>query len=181
MFEKQKLHRNGTGNKHLLGYFILSFCLVMFGGIESITANEPLPVEIGAIYNLSGSPTELDIPSSNGALLAVEQMNRKGGVLGSPVRLVMADGESNPKVIAKKTAELREKNPPVSALMGLSDTDMVMASDPVAAGNGRLFLTSGATSPQFSSGFIEFAITCGHSNHKASSVNVLHEHTYFRP
>jgi len=148
MIERYKLHRNGTRNKHLLGYFILIFSLVMLGRFGSITANEPLPVEIGALYNLSGSQAELDIMSSNGALLAVNQMNRKGGVLGRPVRLVMADGESKPTVIAKKTVELLEKNPSVSALMGLSDTDMVMASAPVAARNRRLFLTSGATSPQ---------------------------------
>jgi branched-chain amino acid transport system substrate-binding protein len=151
MFEKQKLNRNGTGNKNLLGYFMLIFCLVMLGGIEVITAKEPLPVEIGALYNLSGSQAELDILSSRGALLAVDQMNRKGGVLGRPVRLIMADGESKLTVIAKKTAELIEKYPFVSAVMGLSDTDMVMASAPVAARNKRLFLTSGATSPQLPS------------------------------
>jgi branched-chain amino acid transport system substrate-binding protein len=151
MVEKQKLNRNGTGNKKLLGYFILIFCLVILGGIEIVAAKAPLPIEIGAIYNLSGSQAELDILSSRGALLAVDQMNRKGGVLGKPVRLIMADGESKPTVIAKKTAELIEKNPSVSALMGLSDTDMVMASAPVAAANRRLFLTSGATSPQLPS------------------------------
>jgi len=148
MIERHKLHRSGTRNKNILGYFILVFSLVMLGGIGSITANEPLPVEIGALYNLTGSQAELDIISSKGALLAVDQMNRKGGLLGRPVRLVMADGESKPTVIAKKTAELLEKNPSVSALMGLSDTDMVVASAPVAAQNRRLFLTSGATSPR---------------------------------
>jgi len=35
--------------------------------------------------------------------------------------------------------------------MGLSDTDMVMASALVAARNRRFFLTSGATSPQLPS------------------------------
>jgi branched-chain amino acid transport system substrate-binding protein len=147
MIEKQKLYRNGTGNKNLLGYFILIFCFVMFCGIEPITADEPVPVEIGAVYNLSGSQAELDIVSSNGALLAVDQMNQKKGVLGRPVRLVIADGESKPTVVKKKTVELLKKNPAVSALMGLSDTDMVLASAPVAAGKGILFLTSGATSP----------------------------------
>jgi len=148
MIERHKLHRSGTRNKNMLRSLILIFSLVMLGGIGSITANEPLPVEIGALYNLTGSQAELDIISSKGALLAVDQMNRKGGVLGRPVRLVMADGESKPTVIAKKTGELLEKNPSVSALMGLSDTDMVMASAPVAAQNRRLFLTSGATSPR---------------------------------
>ena len=151
MFEKQKLNRNGTGNKSLLGSFILIFCFVILGGSASIAAKASLPVEIGAIYNLSGSQAELDILSSRGAILAVAQMNRKGGVLGRPVRLIMADGESKPAVIAKRTKELIEKNPSVTALMGLSDTDMVMASAPVAARNQRVFLTSGATSPRLPS------------------------------
>jgi branched-chain amino acid transport system substrate-binding protein len=170
MFEKQKLNRSGSAIKRFLGYFILIFCLVMLGGIESITAKEPLPVEIGALYNLSGNQAELDILSSRGALLAVDQMNRKGGVLGRPVRLIMADGESKPAVIAKKTAELIEKNPSVSALMGLSDTDMVMASAPVAAKNGRLFLTSGATSPQLPSQVPEYLfLACFGDNVQAAA------------
>jgi len=148
MIEKQKLHRNGPGNKNLLRYFILIFCFVMLCGIGPITADEPVSVEIGAVYNLSGSQAELDIISSNGALLAVDQMNRKKGVLRRPVRLVIVDGESKATVVKKKTVELIEKNPAVSALLGLSDTDMVLASAPVAAGKGLLFLTSGATSPK---------------------------------
>ena len=151
MFEKQTINRNGAGLKGFLGYLILIFGFVMLAGIASITAKEPLPVEIGAIYNLSGSQAELDILSSRGARLAVDQMNRKGGVLGRPVHLVMVDGESKPAVIKKRTIELLEKHPSVSAIMGLSDTDMVMASAPVAAGYRRLFLTSGATSPQLPS------------------------------
>ena len=148
MIEKQKHHISGTGNKNFLRHFILFFCFVMLIGIEPITADEPVPVEIGVVYNLSGTQAELDILSLNGARLAVDQMNRKKGVLGRPVRLVVADGESRPAVVKKKTVELLEKNPYVSALMGLSDTDMVLASAPVAAGNGLLFLTSGATSPK---------------------------------
>ncbi|MGA7146564.1 MAG: hypothetical protein WBY47_18825 [Desulfobacterales bacterium] len=76
MFEKQTLHRNRSGNNNLLGFAILIFCLVMFGGIRSVTAEAPLPVEIGAIYNLSGSQAGLDILSSRGAVLAVDQMNQ---------------------------------------------------------------------------------------------------------
>ena len=170
MFERQKLNRKGTRNKILLGYFILIFCFVMLGGIASVTAKAPLTVEIGAIYNLTGNQAELDIPSSQGAVLAVDQMNRKGGVLGRPVRLVIADGESNPAVVAKKTAELIEKNPSVSALMGLSDTDMVIASARVAARHRRIFLTSGATSPQLPSQVPEYLfLACFGDNVQAAA------------
>jgi branched-chain amino acid transport system substrate-binding protein len=113
----------------------------------SARANEPAPVVLGAIYNLTGSQAGLDIPSSRGAQLAVDQANRGGGVMGRPVRLVLEDGESRPEVIAAKTAAALADNPSMSALFGLSDTDMVLAAAPVAASNGRLFLTSGATSP----------------------------------
>jgi branched-chain amino acid transport system substrate-binding protein len=151
MIKKQTLQKNGTGNKILLGYFILIFCFVMLGWIESIAAKELLPVKIGALYNLTGSQAELDILSSQGAILAVDQMNREGGLMARPVRLVMVDGESKPEIIRDKTVELINENPGVSALIGLSDTDMVMASAPVAAKNRRLFLTSGATSPRLPS------------------------------
>jgi branched-chain amino acid transport system substrate-binding protein len=170
MFERQKLNRSGTRNKNLLGYFILIFSIVILGGVELTPAKEPLSVEIGALYNLSGSQAELDILSSRGALLAVDQMNRQGGVLGRPVRLVMVDGESKPAVIKEKTIELLEKNPSVSALMGLSDTDMVMASAPVAAANQRLFLTSGATSPQLPSQVPEYLfLACFGDNVQAAA------------
>ena len=79
MIEKQKLQLNRTGNKIFLGYFILFFCFIMLVGIEPTTGDEPVPVEIGVVYNLSGTQAELDILSLNGARLAVDQMNRKKG------------------------------------------------------------------------------------------------------
>ena len=102
---------------------------------------------LGAVYNLTGSQAELDIASSRGARLAVDEANRDGGVLGRPVRLVLEDGESRPEVIAARTAAALAGAPSMSALFGLSDTDMVLAAAPVAAKQRRLFLTSGATSP----------------------------------
>jgi branched-chain amino acid transport system substrate-binding protein len=104
-------------------------------------------VVLGAIYNLTGNQAGLDIPSSRGARLAVDEANRTGGVLGRAVRLVLQDGESRPEVIAAKTAAALAGAPSMSALFGLSDTDMVLAAAPVAAQHRRLFLTSGATSP----------------------------------
>jgi branched-chain amino acid transport system substrate-binding protein len=120
--------------------------LILCGG-AAVRATELVPVVLGAIYNLTGSQAGLDIPSSQGARLAVDEANRYGGVLGRPVRLVLEDGESRPEVIAARTAAALADNPAMSALFGLSDTDMVLAAAPVAARHRRLFLTSGATSP----------------------------------
>jgi len=106
------------------------------------------PVVVGALYNLTGAQAELDIPSSQGAQLAVDQANRLGGVLGRRVELEVEDGETSPPVIAAKTAALLDRFDNMAGLIGLSDTDMVLAAAPVAAAAGHVFVTSGATSPE---------------------------------
>jgi len=103
---------------------------------------------IGAVYNLHGFQANLDVPSVQGARLAVREINENDGLLARPVELAVADGISNPKVIARKTTALLKRFPEISAFIGLSDTDMVLAAAPVAASAERVFLTSGATSPK---------------------------------
>jgi len=102
-------------------------------------------VKIGAIYNLEGSQSPLDLPSANGARLAVKEINALGGIEGREIELVLCDGKSDPAVVSGCAEDLVGEN--VSAMMGLSDTDMVLAALPVAAGAEIPFVTSGATSP----------------------------------
>ncbi len=106
---------------------------------------------VGGLFNLEGSQGELDIPSSKGAQLAVDKVNAGGGVLGRQIQLVVEDGRGRPKVLARATRKILKKYPSVAAFVGLSDTDMVLGAAPVAAASGRLFLTSGATSPKLPS------------------------------
>ena len=103
---------------------------------------------IGALYNLTGGQQDLDVPSSRGARLAVDEANRAGGVLGRPVQLILRDGQTKPKVIARETAKLFRQEPAVVGLIGFSDTDMVLAAAAIAAKHDRVFVTSGATSPE---------------------------------
>lgn len=103
---------------------------------------------LGAVYNLSGPQAAFDQPSSRGAELALARANAEGGVLGRKVELVIADPESSLERAAAATSELIEAHPSVSALLGLSDTDMVLAAAPVAADHRLVFVTSGATSPK---------------------------------
>ena len=103
---------------------------------------------IGAMYNLTGGQRDLDIPSSQGAQFAVQEVNKAGGLLGRPVQLVLVDGQTRPAVITEEAAKLFSRNPAIAGLIGFSDTDMVLAAAPVAAKHKRVFLTSGATAPQ---------------------------------
>jgi branched-chain amino acid transport system substrate-binding protein len=103
-------------------------------------------ITLGAVYNLTGGQAGLDVPSANGARLAVTQANA-AGVLGGALELIVLDGATEPAVLASQTAQLLADRPEVCALFGLSDTDAVLAAAGACASLGRLFVTSGATSP----------------------------------
>ena len=105
----------------------------------------PEPIHIGAIYNLAGSQAALDSPSLDGARLAVDRINAAGGLLGRRVELLERDGQSDLALVRLDAEDLASEG--VSAMIGLSDTDQVLAAAPVAAKAEIPFVTSGATSP----------------------------------
>jgi branched-chain amino acid transport system substrate-binding protein len=105
------------------------------------------PIKIGAIYNLTGAQASLDVPSANGAKLAVKEINAAGGVLGRQVELVLYDGKTDAATIGNSATQLVESDK-VIAIVGFSDTDMTLAAAPIAAKAGLVFVTSGATSPK---------------------------------
>lgn len=132
------------------------FTLTILGAVATCTdpkgqVKKGDDIILGGLFNLKGSQEDLDIPTFRGARLAVDEINASGGVLGKKVLLVSDDGKSRPKKVEKSTEKILEQYPGVSAFLGLSDTDMVLAAAPAAAAGGRLFLTSGATSPKLPS------------------------------
>ena len=104
-------------------------------------------IKIGVLYNLTGAQASLDGPSANGAKLAAKEINAAGGVLGKKIQLVSYDGKSDAETIGKAATQLVGSDK-VVAMLGFSDTDMVMAAAPIAAKSGIMFVTSGATSPK---------------------------------
>ncbi len=156
--------------RYFLSCVLILFTLLILCCTQVEVPEEPEPVVLGAMYNLRGRQSVFDIPSANCARLAVEEANRAGGVMGRPVTLVVEDCESELDVVKRKTAEVIEGNPTISALFGFSDTDMVLAAAPVAAESGRVFLTSGATSPKLPSQVPEYLfLACFGDNVQAAA------------
>lgn len=108
---------------------------------------QPYPIVIGAIYNTKGAQKDLDGPALFGALLAVDEANREGGVREHRVKLVVVDGASDIAELQRKTRDLLDAQKPI-AVVGLSDTEMVEAVVPLTVERNIPFITSGATSPQ---------------------------------
>lgn len=131
----------------LLAITVLSIELIGDRAARESEAGAGSPVKLGAIYNLAGAQSSLDSPSAKGAQLAVKELNARGGIGGRELQLVLYDGKTDPRTIADNTHRLIEEDR-VCAIIGFSDTDMVLAAAPVAAEAGTVFITSGATSPK---------------------------------
>ena len=128
-------------------HLLLSLLFLAGFSFSTCKDKENKDVRFGAIYNLTGTQSDLDIPSSKGALLAVKELNESGGVLGNTVELLVKDGQTDTAVIRQRVAEILQEAQDVVAFTGFSDTDMVLAAAPSVKSAGRAFLTSGATSP----------------------------------
>ena len=126
---------------------VLPLAVITAACSDSVTAarQTPAPVRIGAIYNLTGGQAALDAPSLDGARLAVDRINAQGGLLGRRVELLERDGQTDEEDVRRAAASLVASG--CSAIIGLSDTDQVLAAAPIAARAGVPFVTSGATSP----------------------------------
>lgn len=76
-----------------------------------------IPIKIGVLHSLTGTMAVSEKPLVDAVRLAVEEINVRGGLLGLPVEIVVADGKSDPKVFAAEAERLIEKEH-VSVLFG---------------------------------------------------------------
>jgi branched-chain amino acid transport system substrate-binding protein len=139
----------------------------MDNGTAGLGNSSDRMIKIGAVYNLIGSQSSLDQPSSLGARLAVKEINLRGGIDGRKIELMLCDGRSDPKQVRKCAEDLIKEN--VSALMGLSDTDMVVAALEADLAAGIPFVTSGASSPILAEAYDNLFLSCFGDNVQAAA------------
>jgi branched-chain amino acid transport system substrate-binding protein len=137
-----------TDVKRSLAIVVLLLAGALSQSVEAKQHDADATIVLGGLFNSRGPLAELDVPTLQGAQLAVDRINAAGGVLGMPVELHVEDGKGDLRKLAGGTAKILRQHPTVSAFLGLSDTDAVLAAAQPAADAGRVFLTSGATSPR---------------------------------
>ena len=72
---------------------------VMLIGITLYMQNQPeLTIKIGFAAGLSGLKSELGVSGRNGARIAVDRINRQGGINGHTLELVAVDDQNDPQV-----------------------------------------------------------------------------------
>jgi branched-chain amino acid transport system substrate-binding protein len=82
-------------------------------------------IRIGCISALTGPQEVLGRPILNGALIAADQINDRGGVLGRPIQIVQADAHADPATAVQWTRQLGMDG--VNLLCGCVTSDLALA------------------------------------------------------
>ena len=76
-------------------------------GVPSGQAAEP--IKVGILHSLSGTMAISETPIKEVVLMAIDEINKAGGVLGRPVEPVIEDPASNWDLFAEKSKKLLSK------------------------------------------------------------------------
>jgi branched-chain amino acid transport system substrate-binding protein len=101
--------------------------IATFLSITSASANET--IKIGMSQPLTGDIAASGTYVANGAKVAVDVVNRSGGVLGRQIQLILEDNKSNPKE-AVATAEKLLSGDKVPVLLGAWGSTLTLAIMP---------------------------------------------------
>ena len=99
---------------------IILVVIILFAVLRkhsSIKTAGKKPIYVGVLHSLTGTMAMSEIPVKNGTLLAIDQINAKGGLLGRKIIPVIEDGASDPSTFAQKAKDLILKHH-VSAIFG---------------------------------------------------------------
>lgn len=106
------------------------------------------PILIGYSGPLTGGRADLGVQGRNGATLAVEDINARGGIAGRPLALVACDDGATPESAVEADAQLIKAG--VSAIVGHMTSAQTLAALPQAAAAGLVMLSPTTATPELS-------------------------------
>lgn len=126
--------------KKIQVYLIWAVCILFPPGLSAES------VKIAAIFAETGIASVQNAPYIQMVELGVEEINKKGGLLGKPVELIVLDNKSTPigSAIAAKQAVQHK----VAAVVGSGLSSHSLAAAPILQEEGIPMITPVSTSPK---------------------------------
>lgn len=116
---------------------------------------EKKPVKLGFVGCLTGRLSDLGTSGRNGALLAVEQVNKSGGIAGRPAELIVKDDKQDKDTALEADRALIEEG--VVAIIGHMTSAMSMAAVPLM-NRKRVLMVSPTTSTNALKGIDDYFV-----------------------
>lgn len=127
-----------------LGVTMMGAIFTGCGGNQASNSSE---IKIGANFELTGGVANYGSQGLNGLKLAIKQANKKGGVLGKQINLVVADNKSEASEAANATTKLIS-NDKVKVVVGPATTSNVLATLQIAEDNKIPLIAPMGTNPK---------------------------------
>jgi branched-chain amino acid transport system substrate-binding protein len=116
-----------------------SLAILLFGAV----AQAAEPIKIGAILSVTGPASFLGAPEAKTLEMLVAETNKKGGVMGRPVQLIVKDSGASPEKAFSFAKQLIEEDK-VFAIIGPSTSGETMKIKGVAEAGKTILLSCAA-------------------------------------
>lgn len=116
------------------------------GAGSSQALNGKAPLVIGITADASGQYANSGDSDKRGIIMAIEELNAKGGVLGRPIKYVHMDTETTPAT-GSRVAERMIKQEKVAFIIGGVSSGVANAISQVAQKYGVIYLNTNSSSP----------------------------------
>jgi branched-chain amino acid transport system substrate-binding protein len=122
---------------------IITLLCIFFVAV-SISSAETKPVRIGATVSLEGKFKEPSAMIQGGYKLWESQVNKRGGILGRPVQLVLYDDKSDEKLV-RQFYEKLIKEDKVDLVFSPYGTPLTLLASEISEKHGYVMIASGAS------------------------------------
>ncbi|MDJ0944735.1 MAG: ABC transporter substrate-binding protein [Kiloniellales bacterium] len=120
--------------------------LALAGGLAAQAGAENKPLLIGLTSDASGQYANSGASDRRGMLMAIEEFNARGGVLGRRIETVHIDTETTPAT-GSRVAERMISQEKVGFLIGAVSSGVANAISQVAQKHGVIYLNTNSSSP----------------------------------
>jgi branched-chain amino acid transport system substrate-binding protein len=131
--------------------WLLLWCLMSVFALASCTGaktdSNATEIVIGEFGSLTGTTATFGISTKNGIDMAVDAINKGGGLLGKQVRVIVEDDQGKPEEAQTVVTKLINKNQ-VVAVLGEVASSRTMAAAPVAQQNAIPLISPSSTNPK---------------------------------
>src|SRR2546426_6151626 len=131
--------------------WLLLFCSIGVLALASCTGaksdSNSAEIVVGEFGSLTGTTATFGISTKNGIDMAVDEVNKAGGVLGKQVKVIVEDDQGKPEEAQTVVTKLITKDQ-VIAVLGEVASSRTMAAAPVAQQNGIPLITPSSTNPK---------------------------------
>lgn len=107
---KFKKRTTGVISATLIAGLMLTGCGAAQTSSSSATTSSGDTIKVGILHSLSGTMAISEVSVKDSEMMAIDEINAKGGVLGKKIEPVTEDGASNPTTFAEKAKKLLQQD-----------------------------------------------------------------------